>query len=56
MMHKIGRLEEALSQFTDDRQADAEQYSAWGQAEPNNTEGGATVPPDGGGSSSEPLR
>eukprot|EP00904_Undaria_pinnatifida_P009575 jgi/Undpi1/5748/HiC_scaffold_2.g01022.m1 len=56
MMHKIGRLEEALSQFTDDRQADAEQYSAWGQAEPNNTEGGATVPPDGGGSGSEPLR
>lgn len=56
MMHKIGRLEEALSQFTDHRQADAEQYSEWGQSEPYNAEGGATVPPDGGGSSSEPLR
>ncbi|CAM9957162.1 unnamed protein product, partial [Laminaria digitata] len=40
MMHKIGQLEEALSQFTDHRQADAEQYSEWGQAEPYNAEGG----------------
>lgn len=47
MMHKIGRLEEALSQFTDHRQADAEQYSEWGQAEPYNAEGGARAAPDG---------
>jgi len=32
MLHKIGRLEEALREHTDFRQADAEQFTEWGQA------------------------
>lgn len=41
MLHKIGRLEEALKRFTDFRQADAEQYTDWGQAKYYNAESGA---------------
>ena len=52
MLHKIGRLEEALREYTDFRQADAEQYTEWGQAEHYNAEGGgaggtSTAPGDG---------
>lgn len=44
MLHKIGRLEEALGEYTDFRQADAEQFTEWGQAGHYNAEnGGAGV-------------
>ncbi|CAN0563252.1 unnamed protein product [Ectocarpus sp. 12 AP-2014] len=40
MLHKIGRLEEALREYTDFRQADAEQYTDWGRADQYDAEGG----------------
>ncbi|CAN0044285.1 unnamed protein product [Ectocarpus fasciculatus] len=40
MLHKIGRLEEALREYTDFRQADAEQYTDWGRADHYNAESG----------------
>lgn len=52
MLHKIGRLEEALREYTDFRQADAEQFSEWGQADHYNAEGGgagaASAAPENG--------
>ncbi|CAM9152074.1 unnamed protein product [Discosporangium mesarthrocarpum] len=33
MMHKIGQLEEALSEYTDFRQEHADQFVAWGKAQ-----------------------
>lgn len=42
MLHKIGRLEEALREYTDFRQADAEQFTEWGQ------EGAASAAPENG--------
>lgn len=41
MHHKIGRLEEALREYNDFRQADAEQFTEWGQADHYNAEGGS---------------
>lgn len=41
MLHKIGRLEEALREHTDFRQADAEQFTEWGQGGHYNAEGGS---------------
>lgn len=38
MLHKIGQLEEALRSYTDFRQADAEQFVEWGQADYHNAE------------------
>ncbi|CBJ28038.1 hypothetical protein Esi_0089_0099 [Ectocarpus siliculosus] len=40
MLHKIGRLEEALREYTDFRQADAEQYTDWGRADHYDAENG----------------
>lgn len=48
MLHKIGRLEEALREYTDFRQADAEQYTEWGKAEYYNAEGEASAAPENG--------
>lgn len=53
MLHKIGRLEEALREYTDFRQADADQFVEWGQAQHCNAEGGgagATSAAPGNGS------
>lgn len=53
MLHKIGRLEEALREHTDFRQADAEQFTEWGQADHYNAEGrgaGVTSAAPGDGS------
>lgn len=48
MMHKIGQLEEALRNYTDFRQADADHYVQWGQADYHNAEGGEARSSDSG--------
>lgn len=48
MLHKIGRLEEALREYTDFRQADAEQYTDWGQVDVCNAAGEASAAPENG--------
>lgn len=47
MLHKIGRLEEALRDYTDFRGADAEQYTEWGKADYYNAEASAGNAPGG---------
>ncbi|CAM9164858.1 unnamed protein product [Scytosiphon promiscuus] len=46
MLHKIGRLEDALREYTDFRQADADQYTGWGKADACDEE--ASAPPEQG--------
>lgn len=52
MLHKIGRLEEALREYTDFRQVDAEQFTEWGKADHYNAEargaGAASTSPGDG--------
>lgn len=48
MLHRIGRLEEALGEFTDFRQADAEQYTEWGRGDYFNAEREASAAPENG--------
>lgn len=50
MLHKIGRLEEHLREFTDFRLADAEQFTDWGKAGQYNAESDARDPETESGS------